>query len=262
MGTLDEPLVLRSDDDHVATLTLNRPKSRNALSEAMLDALVDQLSSIDADDGVHVVILRGAGPAFSAGHNLREIQADDDPAVHERLFARCSEVMQQVTHLHQPVIAQVGGVATAAGCQLVASCDLAVAGESARFATPGVNIGLFCSTPMVAVTRAVAPKHAMEMLLTGDMIDAVDAHRIGLINRVVPDDELEAATTALAAQVAAKSPLTIALGKKAYRQQRDLPVAEAYTLTSKVMVENLQADDATEGISAFLEKRQPTWTGR
>ena len=263
MGTTDdEPLVARADDGHVATLTMNRPASRNALSEDMLDALADQLSAVGDDDNVHVLILTGAGPAFSAGHNLREIQADGDPAFHERLFARCSDVMQQVTNLRQPVIARVGGVATAAGCQLVASCDLAVAGETARFATPGVNIGLFCSTPMVALTRTVAPKHAMEMLLTGELIDAAEAHRIGLINRVVPDEELEERTAELAATIAAKSPLTITMGKQAYRNQRDLPVADAYAHTSRVMVENLQADDAAEGIAAFLEKRPPTWTGR
>lgn len=258
----DQPLVQRDDDGHVATLTLNRPASRNALSEAMLDALAQRLAEIDADHDVHVVILTGAGPAFSAGHNLREIQGDDDPAFHQRLFARCSEVMQQVTRLRQPVIARVGGVATAAGCQLVASCDLAVAGASARFATPGVNIGLFCSTPMVALTRTVAPKHAMEMLLTGELIDAADAHRIGLINRVVPDEDLESETAALAQKIAAKSPLTIAVGKEAYRNQRDLPVAEAYAHTSQVMVDNLKSNDAVEGIAAFLDKRTPTWTGR
>ena len=258
----DQPLVLRSDEDHVATLTLNRPAARNALSEAMLTALAERLAEIDGDDEVHVVILAGAGPAFSAGHDLREIRADDDPAFHERLFARCSEVMMHLGHLRQPVIARVGGVATAAGCQLVASCDLAVAGATARFATPGVNIGLFCSTPMVALTRTVGPKHAMEMLLTGELIDATDAHRIGLVNRVVPDQALDSATAALAATIAAKSPLTVAMGKAAYRNQRDLPVAEAYAHTSGVMVDNLQADDAADGIAAFLDRRPPTWTGR
>ena len=262
MGNDDQPLVLRADENHVATLTLNRPASRNALSEAMLDALGDQLTEIDADEDVHVVILAGAGPAFTAGHDLREIRAEDDGAFHERLFARCSEVMQQVTNLRQPVIASVGGVATAAGCQLVASCDLAVAGATARFATPGVNIGLFCSTPMVALTRTVAPKHAMEMLLTGEMIDAAEAHRIGLINRVVPDEDLEAETAALAEMIAAKSPLTIAVGKEAYRNQRDLSAADAYAHTSQVMVDNLKSNDAVEGIAAFLDKRTPTWTGR
>ena len=262
MGNDDQPLVLRADEHHVATLTLNRPASRNALSEAMLDALGDQLTEIDADEDVHVVILAGAGPAFSAGHDLREIRAEDDPAFHERLFARCSDVMQQVTHLRQPVIACVGGVATAAGCQLVASCDLAVAGATARFATPGVNIGLFCSTPMVALTRTVAPKHAMEMLLTGELIGAAEAHRIGLINRVVPDEDLESATAALAEKIAAKSPLTIAVGKEAYHNQRDLTAADAYVHTSRVMVDNLRSDDAAEGIAAFLDKRSPTWTGR
>lgn len=263
MGTAeDEPLVLRSDEGHVATLTMNRPATRNALSEDMLEALAEQLGAIDSDHDVHVVVLAAAGPAFSAGHNLREIRSDGDPAFHQRLFDRCSDLMGRVTGLRQPVIARVGGVATAAGCQLVASCDLAVAGATARFATPGVNIGLFCSTPMVALTRTVAPKHAMEMLLTGEMIDAAEAHRIGLVNRVVPDEELEGRTAELAATIAAKSPLTIAVGKEAYRQQRDLPVADAYAHTSRVMVDNLKADDAAEGIAAFLDKRTPTWKGR
>lgn len=257
----DEPLVIRTDADHVATLTLNRPKARNALSQAMLGALAQQLTEVDADHDVHVVILTGAGPAFCAGHDLREIRSNDDPEFQQRLFAACSDVMLHLTRLRQPVIAQVGGVATAAGCQLVASCDLAVAAQSARFATPGVNIGLFCSTPMVALTRTVAPKHSLEMLLTGDMIDAAEAHRIGLINRVVPDDDLGAATVELAAKIAAKSPLTVALGKAAYWRQRDLPVSEAYAHTSQVMVDNLAADDASEGIAAFLDKRAPTWTG-
>ena len=258
---LDQPLVLRSDLDHVATLTLNRPAARNALSEPMLDALAARLDEVDADPTVHVVVLTGAGPAFCAGHDLREVRSNDEPEFRERLFARCSNVMMQLTRLRRPVIAQVAGVATAAGCQLVASCDLAVAGESSRFATPGVNIGLFCSTPMVALTRTVAPKHALEMLLTGDMIDATEAHRIGLINRVVPDPRLADATEELARTIASKSPMTVALGKAAYWKQRDLPLADAYAHTSRVMVDNLATNDAAEGIGAFLDKRSPTWIG-
>jgi enoyl-CoA hydratase/carnithine racemase len=258
----NEPLVLRSDDGNAVTLTLNRPGARNALSVAMLSALKDSLTAIAEDPTVHAVVLAGAGPAFCAGHDLREIRDNTEPGFHERLFAQCSDVMVQLTRLRQPVIAQVGGVATAAGCQLVASCDLAVAGQSARFATPGVNIGLFCSTPMVAVTRTVAPKHAMELLLTGDLIDADHAHRIGLVNRVVPDAELPGATAELAARIAAKSPLTVAIGKEAFWRQRDLALVDAYGYTSDVMARNLATLDATEGIEAFLDKRDPTWQGR
>lgn len=258
---VDEPLVLRTDRDHVATLTLNRSQTRNALSTSMLEALARRLADVDADHDVHVVILAGSPPAFCAGHDLRELRATEDEGFRRRLFASCSEVMLQLTGLRQPVIAQVAGVATAAGCQLVASCDLAVAGESARFATPGVNIGLFCSTPMVALTRTVAPKHALELLLTGDAIDAAEAYRIGLINRVVPDGELHAATETLAARIAAKSPSTVAIGKAAYRRQRDLSPVEAYEHTAAVMVDNLATADAAVGIGAFLEKRTPTWAG-
>ena len=253
--------MVRNDHDHVATLTLNRPRSRNALSMAMLGALADHLADVHDDRSVHVVVLAGAGPAFCAGHDLREIVDDPDPAFRERLFARCSDVMVRITRLRQPVIARVGGVATAAGCQLVASCDLAVAGESARFATPGVDIGLFCSTPMVAVSRAVVPKHAMELLLTGDLVSAHHAARIGLVNRVVPDEELAAATAALAEQIAAKSPHAVTIGKEAWWRQRDLPLVDAYAHASRVMVDNLAADDAAEGIAAFLERRPPTWSG-
>ncbi|QXC63027.1 enoyl-CoA hydratase [Aquihabitans sp. G128] len=262
MADADGPLVLRTDAAHVATLTMDRPRSRNALSRAMLAALAEQLAAVEADPSVHVVVLAGNGPAFSAGHDLREIQAHPDAELRERLFAQCSDLMVQVARLRQPVIAAVAGVATAAGCQLVASCDLAVAGASARFATPGVDIGLFCSTPMVALTRAVAPKHAMELLLTGDLVGAEEAARIGLVNRVVPDAELASAVAALAGRIAAKSPLTVAIGKEASWRQRDLPVVDAYAYTSAVMARNLDTADATEGIAAFLEKRDPTWQGR
>jgi len=257
----DEPLVLRSDEDHVATLTLNRPASRNALSSAMLAALAARLGEIDADRTVHVVVLAAAGPAFCAGHDLREIQGQPDAEFRARLFAQCSDVMVQISRLRQPVIASVGAMATAAGCQLVATCDLAVAGASARFATPGVDIGLFCSTPMVALTRNVAPKHAMEMLLTGEPLDADHAWRIGLVNRVVPDADLASATAELAAGIAAKSPLVVAIGKEAYGRQRDLSLVDAYGYTSALMARNLATLDATEGIAAFLAKRPPTWQG-
>ena len=256
------PFVLRTDAGHVATLTLDRPERRNALSVGMLDALADHLEAIDADRDVHVVVVAANGPAFSAGHDLRELRDHHDPLFREALFAQCSDVMVAITRLRQPVIAKVAGVATAAGCQLVASCDLAVAGESARFATPGVDIGLFCSTPMVALTRNVAPKHAMELLLTGDLVPATEAARIGLVNRVVPDADLDGATQALAEQIASKSPLTVAIGKEAYWRQRDLPLVEAYTYASSVMATSLVTSDAAEGIDAFLTKRTPIWKGQ
>jgi enoyl-CoA hydratase/carnithine racemase len=255
-----QPSVRRQDRDGIATLTLDRPAARNALSSAVLAELLDHLHAIDTDPTVHVVVLAGEGPAFSAGHDLRELRDNPEPEFRTKLFERCSEVMLAILGLRQPVVAKVHGVATAAGCQLVATCDLAVAGRSARFATPGVNIGLFCSTPMVALSRAVGRKQAMEMLLTGEMIDADEALRIGLVNRVVPDDELDAAVDGLAATVAAKSSAVVAIGKEAFHRQVELPVAEAYRLTGEVMVRNLGLADAGEGIDAFLGKRPPSWT--
>ena len=253
--------LLRHDADGIAHLTLNRPQARNALSMGLMQALDDALLAIAANPAIHVVILSGAGPAFCAGHDLREMRARPDEASAAATFALCSRLMQRITALAKPVIAQVHGVATAAGCQLVATCDLAVAAETARFATPGVNIGLFCSTPMVALSRAVPRKHAMEMLLTGDMIDAARARELGLVNRVVPEAELAAAATALAAQIAAKSPLTLAIGKQAFYRQAELPLADAYAYASAVMTRNMMAHDAAEGIDAFLAKRPPVWTG-
>jgi enoyl-CoA hydratase/carnithine racemase len=261
MTQLPDAPLLRHDAAGIARLTLNRPAARNALSMGLMQALDDALVAIAADPAVTVVILSGAGPAFCAGHDLREMRAHPDEASAAATFALCSQLMQRIVTLPKPVIAQVHGVATAAGCQLVATCDLAVAAQSARFATPGVNIGLFCSTPMVALSRAVAPKHAMEMLLTGDMIEAARAREIGLVNRVVPDTELEAATQALAAQIAAKSPLTLAIGKPAFYRQAELPLADAYSYAAAVMTRNMMAHDAAEGIDAFLAKRQPAWTG-
>lgn len=264
----DEPLVVVEQRDHgIRWLRLNRPPARNALSLAMLDALGDALAAAQEDHDVRVLVLAGNGPGFCAGHDLREIRthredADGGLAYFEKLMGRCAEVMQAIVHHRVPVIAAVDGVATAAGAQLVASCDLAVATESSRFATPGVNIGLFCSTPMVALSRNVAPKHAMEMLLTGEMIDTGRAADIGLINRAVPVDELEAHVDALATTIAAKSSYTLKVGKEAFYQQLERPLAEAYAYTSQVMVTNLLADDADEGIGAFLDKRQPTWRDR
>lgn len=253
--------LLRQDEGGIAHLTLNRPQARNALSMALMEAMDAELVAIGQDASVHVVVIAGAGPAFCAGHDLREMRANPGEASAEATFRLCSRMMQRVVNLPKPVIAQVHGVATAAGCQLVASCDLAIAADTARFATPGVNIGLFCSTPMVALSRAVPRKHAMEMLLTGDMLPAVRAQEIGLVNRVVPEAELAAATTALAAQIARKSPLTLAIGKEAFYRQAELSLSDAYTYASAVMTRNMMAHDAAEGIDAFLAKRPPIWTG-
>ncbi|PPQ37605.1 Enoyl-CoA hydratase/carnithine racemase [Rhodoblastus acidophilus] len=258
----EAPLLLRADDSGVVTLTLNRPQARNGLSLGLLQALRDALAQIDADPAARVVIIAGAGPAFCAGHDLKELRAKNyDPAYVDALFALCADVMQAIIHLSKPVIARVHGVATAAGAQLVASADLAFAAEDARFATPGVNIGLFCSTPMVALSRNVGKKQAMEMLLSGDLIDAPTALRFGLINAVVPAAELEAQALAFARKIASKSPLTLAIGKKAFYAQAELPLAEAYAYTREVMAQNLKAQDAREGIGAFLDKRVPVWTG-
>ena len=254
-------ILLRHDRDAVATLTLNRPDARNALSMDLMEALDAELAAIADDASVSVVILAANGPAFCAGHDLREMRATPSKEAYEAVFALCSRLMQRIVRLPKPVIARVHGIATAAGCQLVASADLAIAADTARFATPGVNIGLFCSTPMVALSRAVGRKAAMEMLLTGDMVPAVRARELGLINRVVPDAELVAATAALAGQIAAKSPLTVAIGKEAFYRQADMDLDAAYDYASGVMTRNMLARDAAEGIDAFLTKRQPHWTG-
>ena len=257
-------ILLRDDKANIATLTLNRPHARNSLSEAMLEALGDALTAIAHDHSVRVVLIAANGPAFSAGHDLKELNAhrkDEDRgrAYFKHIMAMCSTVMQQVVTLPQPVIAVVGATATAAGCQLVASCDLAVASNAARFATPGVNIGLFCSTPMVALSRNVSRKAAMEMLLTGELISAEEAARIGLVNHVVAAGHEHAAAFKLAEKIAAKSALTVKIGKEAFYRQAEMPLAEAYSYASEVMVENMLARDAEEGIGAFIEKRAPTW---
>jgi enoyl-CoA hydratase/carnithine racemase len=254
-------LLLRHDGEAIATLTLNRPAARNALSMGLMEAMDAQLSAIGADRGVKAVIIAANGPAFCAGHDLREIRANPSRAAYEALFELCSRLMQRIVHLPQPVIVQVQGVATAAGCQLVASADLAVAAETARFATPGVDIGLFCSTPMVALTRSIGRKAAMEMLLTGDMVPAARARELGLVNRVVPDAALADTTRTLALRIAAKSPLTVAIGKQAFYRQAEMDLATAYDYASEVMTHNMLARDAEEGIDAFLAKRQPRWTG-
>jgi enoyl-CoA hydratase/carnithine racemase len=254
------PFLLCHDDQGVRTLTLNRPHARNSLSQDMLRALLDAFADIAADDDVRVVILAGAGPAFCAGHDLKEMRAADfGPAYSERLFADCSALMQAIVTLPKPVIARVHGVATAAGAQLVASADLAIAADDSRFGTPGVNIGLFCSTPMVALSRNLAPKHALQMLLTGELIDAATALRFGLVNELVPAAELEARTMALARTLASKSAVTLAIGKQAFYRQAELPLAAAYQYCGEVMTANLAQPDAHEGIQAFIDKRAPLW---
>jgi enoyl-CoA hydratase/carnithine racemase len=254
-------ILLRHDSDNIATLTLNRPAARNALSMALMQALDAQLTTIASDRAIKVVIIAANGPAFCAGHDLRELRTTPTRETYEATFDLCSRLMQRIVGLPQPVIAQVHAIATAAGCQLVATADLAIASEEARFATPGVDIGLFCSTPMVALTRAVPRKAAMQMLLTGDSITAQKAQELGLINQTVPAQDLQKTTRALAARIAAKSPLTVAIGKQAFYRQAELDLAQAYTYTAEVMTRNMLARDAAEGIDAFLEKRPPHWTG-
>ena len=256
------PPLLRRDEDGIATLTLNRPEARNSLSVGLMTALQAALDAINQDEAVRVVVIAANGPVFCAGHDLKEIRANPGRAAYEALFKQCSVLMQTIVKLRQPMIARVHGMATAAGCQLVATCDLAIAGASARFCTPGVNIGLFCSTPMVALTRNVSRKLAMEMLLTGEIIDAGRAVELGLINRAVADDALDAEVQALAARIVAKSPLTLAVGKEAFYRQIELGLAEAYNYASDVMTRNMLARDAEEGIDAFLDKRAPSWQGR
>jgi enoyl-CoA hydratase/carnithine racemase len=261
--TAPAPLVIALEDGRVATLTLNSPASRNALSLAMLAALSERFLTLASREDIRVVLLQAEGPAFCAGHDLKELtahrnDADGGRGFFDETMRACSAVMRQIMALPLPVIAVVDGMATAAGCQLVASCDLAVAGPRARFCTPGVDIGLFCSTPAVALSRNVAPKHAMEMLLTGVPIGAEAALRVGLVNRISADGARTGART-LAEEIARKSPQAIRFGKKAFYAQREKPLAEAYDLASAVMVENMLAEDAKEGIAAFLEKRAPEW---
>ncbi len=261
------PILLREDKGGVAILTLNRPQARNSLSEASLEGLSEALTAIARDRTVRVVVLAANGPAFSAGHDLKELNVHRQDADHGRAYFKhimnlCSGVMQQIVMLPQPVIAAVHATATAAGCQLVASCDLAVASQTAKFATPGVNIGLFCSTPMVALSRNVSRKHAMEMLLTGEMTSAEDAMRIGLVNHVVAAGEERAEALKLAEKIAAKSTLTVKIGKEAFYRQAEMPLSDAYNFASEVMVENMLARDAEEGITAFIEKRAPKWQDR
>lgn len=258
-----EEIITVATDKGITTLTLNQPENRNSLSMAMLQGLSDRLSELAEDPETRVVVLAASGRVFCAGHDLKEVRNRFDSHDFQlELFNLCSKVMQQIVHLPKPVIARVAGVATAAGCQLVASCDLAVAADTARFATPGVNIGLFCSTPMVALSRNVSRKHAMEMLLTGEMVSAPRAEQIGLVNRVVDEQVLDDEVYSLAATIAGKSGRTLQIGKEAFYQQLEMGLAEAYDFTSEVMATNMQAADAQEGICAFLDKRKPDWKDR
>ena len=251
------PHLLVDESPPITRITLNRPDQRNALSLELMQSL---RSALRAAEG-RVVVIAGAGPAFSAGHDLAEMVECDTPAAAE-LFATCTDLMTTLQSIPQPVIARVHGVATAAGCQLVASCDLAVAEDGARFATPGVRIGLFCSTPMVPLSRSIGPKRALQMLLTGDLIDAATAVEWGLVNDAVPVADLDAAVDRLAHRIAEASPMVLALGKRAFYAQSGLPPADAYELAGATMTVNAGTEDAQEGIRAFLEKRSPTWTGR
>ncbi len=259
-----EPILLRADDGGIATLTLNAPASLNALSDAMIAALHAELDAIGQNAAIRVVILRSSGRAFCAGHDLKEMQAaraapDKGAAAFADLFDRCAALMQAIVALPQPVIAQVHATAAAAGCQLVASCDLVVASTQARFGVNGVNIGLFCSTPMVALTRKIPPAIAFEMLTTGDFLDADRARDVGLVNRVTAPEDLDTSTRTLATTIAGKLGAAVRIGKAAFYQQAELGLAAAYTHTGRVMVENMLNTDTNEGITAFLEKRRPDW---
>ncbi len=253
------PVLLRDDRDGIATLTLNRPQARNALSEALLDALQGAFDAIAEDRTIRAVVLASTGPAFCAGHDMREMRAQPSEEYYRALFGRSSRLMLSIMRQPQPVIAKVHATATAAGSQLVGSCDLAIASEHAYFATPGVHIGLFCSTPMVALSRNVGRKRAMEMLLTGEMISAEEAAEIGLINRAVPDDRLDAEIAGMCDLIVSKSPRVIKIGKEAFYRQLEMGVEEAYDYTAAVMARNMMASDAIEGIDAFLAKRKPVW---
>jgi enoyl-CoA hydratase/carnithine racemase len=261
------PALLRDNIGSIAVLTLNRPRTRNTLTEAVLAALADQLTAIAKDRAVRAVVLTARGPAFSGGHDLKELTArrsdpDGGRGYFRHIMLTCSAMMQQIVHLPQPVIAAVQGTATAAGCQLVASCDLAVASAESKFGVSGINAGLFCSTPMVALARNVARKHAMEMLLTGDLVSAEHAFRIGLVNRVVPAGSEFDAALALGRKIAGKSSLVEKIGKHAFYRQLEMGLDDAYRYTADVMVENMMAHDAEEGIAAFVEKRAPKWEDR
>jgi enoyl-CoA hydratase/carnithine racemase len=252
-------LVLRSDAKGVATLTLNRPQQYNALSEELLAQMISALEAIEQDPSVRVVVIAGSGPAFCAGHDLKQMRANPSQDYYRKLFAQCSRMMLAVTRIPQPVIARVHGIATAAGCQLVAQCDLAVASESARFAVSGINVALFCATPSVPLGRNVLRKQAMEMLLTGDFIDAATAQRYGLVNRVAPPDRLDAEVAALAQRIVEKSAVAVATGKRMFYKHLEMGLEGAYQYAAETMACNMMAEDVGEGIDAFMQKRPPKW---
>jgi enoyl-CoA hydratase/carnithine racemase len=260
----NEPILLREDRGPVALVTLNRPEARNSLSEELIAAVTKALGEIGGQDAIRAIVIIGAGSAFSSGHDLKELTAhrndrDKGRAFFANTMAACSEMMLMIVRSPKPVIAAVNGIATAAGCQLVASCDLAVAADDARFATPGVNIGLFCSTPMVALSRNVSRKAAMEMLLLGEMVGAEDARSLGLVNRVVPPDRVVNEAVELGRQIASKPKRTLKIGKEAFYRQLEMPLEQAYAYASEVMVENMLDAEAKEGIGAFIDKRKPNW---
>ena len=257
-----DALVMRRDQAGVATLILNRPAQYNALSDELLTALHNALNEVATDSSIQVVVLAANGKAFCAGHDLKQMRASPEQDYYKDLFTRCANVMQAITELPQPVIARVHGVATAAGCQLVASCDLAIASNNARFAVSGINVGLFCSTPSVALARNVGRKRAMEMLLTGEFIDAQQAADEGLINRTVPDDRLDTEITRLTNAICSKSPAAIQAGKQLFYRQLEMSMLEAYELAADTMSCNMMFEDTAEGIDAFMEKRPPSWKGR
>ena len=258
----DEPYVVRTDQGGMVTLTLNRAKQFNALSQAMIAALQGHLEAVSADAAVRVVVIAGAGKAFCAGHDLKEMRANHDKAFMQDLFRCCGKMMMTLTQMPQPVIARVHGIATAAGCQLVSMCDLAVAADSARFATSGINVGLFCATPGVGLSRNLGRKQALEMLLTGDFIDAQTALQQGLVNRVVASDVLDIEVEQLARSIIAKSSVAIGMGKQMFYKQLEMGLEAAYQYASEVMACNMMTADAGEGIDAFIGKRAPVWTGR
>ncbi len=260
--TTELPILLREDRDGVTTLTLNRPTQFNSLSEEMLTELQSALDAIAADSAVRAVVIAGAGKAFCAGHDLKQMRANHSKDYMQQLFTQCGKVMMRITRMPQPVIARVHGVATAAGCQLVAMCDLAVAAENARFAVSGINVGLFCSTPSVALGRAMGRKEAMEMLLTGDFIDAAEAQRRGLINRAVPADQLDAEIRRLTDSICAKSSVAVGMGKQLFYRQLEMGLEGAYQLASETMACNMMTEDAAHGIDCFMAKEKPVWKGR
>ena len=258
----NEPILLRSDEGGVTTLTLNRPTQFNSLSQALIGELQAQLDAIAKDSTVRVVVIAGAGKAFCAGHDLKEMRSDPGKAFQQQVFRQCGRMMTTLTELPQPVIARVHGIATAAGCQLVSMCDLAVAAEGARFAVSGINLGLFCSTPGVGLSRNIQRKQAFEMLVTGDFIDAETARQRGLVNRVVAADQLDAEVRKLTDSICAKSAVAVAMGKQLFYRQLEMGLDGAYQLASETMACNMMAEDAREGIDAFIEKRKPVWKGR